>query len=587
MAEGLRGMRLLEQTPMRARGTVVGWRGRFAHSGGYQLILERVALGGRLRRLNAELQANVAGALRPRMLALAGPDCVIQGGRRLRYEASGLPAAVEVLNASLAPTGVSEPLNPPVPPGADPGGVAVAAVDAGVNYLLPQMSERLARDAEGAILGYDYWEMERRPFDANPARSPFFPQRHGTRTASLLLEEAPVARLVPYRYPRPSMSRMRALVDAAADAGVIVVNLSLGSDDLEDWRAFTRAAREHRDLLFVASAGNNGRDIDQVPVYPAALALENLLTVTSATADGALARGSNWGRRAVDLMVPGEEMLVTRFDGTRGFASGSSYAAVRVSALAGCLLAAHPQWRAAQLKAAILARAEATERTRLWVAHGFVAAPAAQARGDCPAVPRTINEVGAHLLREEVLYGRAAEAWGFTHALRPTFVVVEGSGWTLHDVRSAARGAAGILAECGVLLREISVHFVDGPERLRYYRLSTARELVSALDYPKPAVHFLKDTRRRTAFDAETFARSNSRRHPALADTIWVTRGLPQPAVGLAHELVHVLVDSGEHSDAPGNLMRPVTAPDNTRLSAAQCERVRRVGTEHGHLEPL
>ncbi len=587
IAGGLRGLHMLEQTPVTARGTVIGWRSRFARPSGEQVIVERIAPGGRLRQVSAELHVTVAGSLQPRTLILAGPGCVVRGGRRLDYEASGIPLAVEVLDAELAPTGVSEPLNPPVPAGADPGGVAVATVDAGVNYLLWPMSVRLARDAEGAILGYDYWEMDRRPFDAHPARSPFFPQRHGTRTASLLLEEAPVARLVPYRYPRPDMSRMHALVNAAAEAGVRVVNLSLGSDDAQEWRAFERAARAHPDLLFVASAGNNGRDIDDAPVYPAALALDNLLTVTSATDEGALAPGSNWGRRSVDLMVPGEDMLVTRFDGTRGFASGSSYAAVRISALAACLLAAHPDWRAREVREAILARAEATEAARRRVAHGFVPAPTAHARGECPPAARVMEEVSKHLLSIEVVADPETPAPAFTHALRPTFVVVEGSGWTLDEVRSAARGAAGILARCGVLMPEVSVRFVAGPERLRYYHLATATELVQGLGYPKPAVHFVKDTRRPTGFDAETFARSNSRRNPALADTIWVTRRLPHPAIGLAHEIVHVLADSGEHSTAPGNLMQPVTAPEHTRLSPAQCERMRRVGTDHGLLEPL
>jgi len=36
---------------------------------------------------------------------------------------------------------------------------------------------------------------------------------------------------------------------------------------------------------------------------------------------------------------------------------GSSYAVVRITALAACLLAAHPDWRAAELKAALFALA--------------------------------------------------------------------------------------------------------------------------------------------------------------------------------------------------------------------------------------
>ena len=98
-----------------------------------------------------------------------------------------------------------------------------------MNYLLPEIASRLVRDENGALVGFDFWDLDARPFDSNPARSAFHPQRHGTRTASLLLEEAPVAALVPYRYPRHHMSRMPELIEHAAAAGVRIMNISMGS----------------------------------------------------------------------------------------------------------------------------------------------------------------------------------------------------------------------------------------------------------------------------------------------------------------------------------------------------------------------
>jgi hypothetical protein len=52
----------------------------------------------------------------------------------------------------------------------------------------------------------------------------------------------------------------------------------------------------------------------------------------------------------------------------------------------------------------------------------------------------------------------------------------------------------------------------------------------------------------------------------------------------LAHELAHVLMDSGAHSEEPGNLMRDETMPGNTRLSSAQCAKLRETGTASGLL---
>lgn len=368
----------IAEEPLVARGAVVGWKRRFALGDGAEIRIERFAPGDRLRRLAAEYWAAApSGGTRPRLAAIADASCTIRLGRRLVYEPDSAQAvAIEHLDTTLNATGEREPLNPPVPSGADPEGVAVALVDAGVNYLLPQIGRRLARNKAGTIFGYDYWDMDRRPFDANPARSVFFPQRHGTKTAALLLREAPGARLVPYRYPRPDMSRMTDLIRDAAAKGIVVVNISMGGDKRGDWEPFAAAAAAHPEMLFVLSAGNNGRDIDERPVYPAALRLYNAITVTSSTTDGELARGSNWGRESVDLMVPAEELIVTGFDGSEVSASGSSYAAIRISALAARLLAEHPDWRAAELKNAIFARAlPSFSDERGKVAVGFISHP--------------------------------------------------------------------------------------------------------------------------------------------------------------------------------------------------------------------
>ena len=110
-------------------------------------------------------------------------------------------------------------------------------------------------------------------------------------------------------------------------------------------------------MLFVISAVNDGRDIDVKPVFPAALDLQNFLVVTSADDFGRLAEGSNWGRDHVDIMVPGERIPVTDHRGAAGKASGSSFAVPRVTALAARLLAKHPDWKAKELKRAIVARA--------------------------------------------------------------------------------------------------------------------------------------------------------------------------------------------------------------------------------------
>ncbi len=369
---------VVKEAPITVAGESFGWRRSFLLASGAAVEVSRFAPGGELRRLGADYLVPASEGPRPSMTAMAGGDCRVVHGRRLVYGAQGTPETLEFLDPELRPTGLSEPLNPPVPAGRDPGGVTVALVDSGVNYLLPEIAAALARDAQGRALGYDYWDLDERPFDANPARSPFFPARHGTRVASVLIREAPGVRLIPYRYPRPDLSRMSDLVARAADHGARVVGVSLGSNRRQPWRPFLAAAGAHPELLFVVSAGNNGRDIDTDPVYPAALALDNMIVVTSADGFGEPAPGANWGIDTVDLLVPAEKVAVTTFHGEEARSSGSSFAVPRVAALAARLLARHPDWRAAELKAAIYARATMTDaKGPPKVRQGFIADPLA------------------------------------------------------------------------------------------------------------------------------------------------------------------------------------------------------------------
>src|SRR5262249_21977018 len=90
----------------------------------------------------------------------------------------------------------------------------------------------------------------------------------------------------------------------------------------------------------------------------------------------------------------------------------------------------------------------------------------------------------------------------------------------------------------------------------------------------RPTLYLVRDTQSRPAFDAEAIGRGNSRTRPEIADTVWMTSGVRDPGVALAHELAHVLMDSGEHSDEAGNLMGDEPSQKNRKLSTAQCVRV-------------
>lgn len=185
--------------------------------------------------------------------------------------------------------------------------------------------------------------------------------------------------------------------------------------------------------------------------------------------------------------------------------------------------------------------------------------------------------------RELPIVARVAPA---EHELRLTLAYLDGSGWTSEEILAAAQESARILGQCGVTMTSVTLVHVRASDRFRDFDTPASRELARALPLAKPAVYLVAGTRQRPAFEAEAIGRGNSRTRPELADTVWVTHGARDPGIVLAHEIAHVLMDSGEHSDAPGNLMRDETSPKSTLLSQPQCARLRDTGSANGLLSP-
>jgi len=170
--------------------------------------------------------------------------------------------------------------------------------------------------------------------------------------------------------------------------------------------------------------------------------------------------------------------------------------------------------------------------------------------------------------------------------LHLTLIRIEGSGWTRERALAILREAAGILGQCGVAVDRAELLALAAPDYLDF-STPAARALARTHPVARPAVYLVRDTKNRPAFDAEAIGRGNSRSRPELADTIWMTAATRDPGIALAHELTHVLMDSGEHSEAPGNLMQDQTNPGSTQLSAAQCARLRETGRSNGLLQFL
>jgi hypothetical protein len=283
----------------------------------------------------------------------------------------------------------------------------------------------------------------------------------------------------------------------------------------------------------------------------------------------------------VDLLVPGEGLPVLEFNGRTALASGSSYAAARVSALAARFLAEHPQWQADELKEAIVALAEQpVSGEPKHVAHGFIADTIVP----LPKKALSISELISEERTIDSIHPQQQAGIEFTHALTPSFVYITNTRWNRSTILRATRKAAEILAQCGVHGPSVRLHQLDAPERFRDFSVPLAMDLLSRVDIPRPSVFFVRDTLQHIAYDAEAFGQSNTVTRPILRDTVWITEAAPHPGVAVAHELVHILADSGEHVYEPDNLMRERTSSRNFNLTQTQCKRITHVGNRNGLL---
>lgn len=244
---------------------------------------------------------------------------------------------------------------PKVPAGRDPGGVAVGLIGAGVDYTLPQIAQRLARDGEGELVGWDVAADDRRPLDTEP---PGADQPRGTVPASIILREAGATRLVVVRSkPGDGIAHGKAAVVAARSPARIAL-VAFASPERGEWEPFRQVAAHFSHMLFLVPAGDAGLDLDAHASYPAALDLPNVLVVTATDGRGNLLAGANRGTRTVDVAVPAEAVEAYGAEGKPVQLSGSMAAAARATALAARLLAVEPGLSGESLKNRLLSFAK-------------------------------------------------------------------------------------------------------------------------------------------------------------------------------------------------------------------------------------
>jgi subtilisin family serine protease len=134
-----------------------------------------------------------------------------------------------------------------------------------------------------------------------------------------------------------------------------VLNNSWGDNDLSLGLSNAVVACTGADILVVASAGNDYRDIDVgAPKYPASFPMSNVVGIANTTSTDAKSRSSNSGAVSVDLGAPGSSIYSTKRNNSYGALSGTSMSAPHVSGAAALLWALKPAADYAEIKAALL-----------------------------------------------------------------------------------------------------------------------------------------------------------------------------------------------------------------------------------------
>ena len=259
-------------------------------------------------------------------------------------------------------------------------GVVVAVLDSGVQFDHPDLAANLWSNP-GEIAGNGV-DDDRNGFvddvhGANiitPGASATDDEGHGTHVAGILAARsgngeggsgiAPAARIMSVKVldaNRAGNSTLLARgIRYAVDEGASILNVSLNGDgtspDLDDALRYA----SDKGATIVTSAGNNSRDIDVRPSYPASSTVPAVLTVTATERDGGLLSIANRGLNAVDIAAPGATILSTGRGSRYELRQGTSMAAPFVAGSLALLAAARPDLPQSALRDALVKSARSS-----------------------------------------------------------------------------------------------------------------------------------------------------------------------------------------------------------------------------------
>ncbi|WP_162126854.1 S8 family peptidase [Flavobacterium phycosphaerae] len=151
----------------------------------------------------------------------------------------------------------------------------------------------------------------------------------------------------------------------AVDNGAKVINGSFGKDysPQKEWVWDAIKYAESKDVLIVFAAGNDGKNIDVEPSFPADTKdkkteiAKNVLTIGALDnqyGENMVADFSNYGQKNVDIFAPGMKIYATVADNKFKYEQGTSMASPNAAGVAALIRSYYPSLKAAQVKQIIM-----------------------------------------------------------------------------------------------------------------------------------------------------------------------------------------------------------------------------------------
>jgi subtilisin family serine protease len=246
--------------------------------------------------------------------------------------------------------------------------LGVAVIDTGIYLkhpdLLPNMwlnpseipSNGIDDDKNGFVDDVHGWDFVTN--DADPNDEMF----HGTHCAGIIAAAlgnnrglcgvAPRVKLLPLRVLNAKgegdtaglIKAVRYVIELRKRGeNIRIISASLGGGEhLQAFKEVLDEANRHG-ILFVAAAGNDGKNNDETPTYPANYSSPNVISVAALDSSGRLASFSNYGASTVDVGAPGVFIWSSFLFGFYLPFDGTSMAAPFVSGAAALLLSERPE----------------------------------------------------------------------------------------------------------------------------------------------------------------------------------------------------------------------------------------------------